>query len=721
MREFRYLGPPPPERPNWQNLNSSQQRYSLEQYNKALARRSLPPYVLGGVEEDPDLDWDYDGNGNPNSGEASGDHVANTSAPDNSTSNGNGGSSSGSMASSSGSGSKRPADSSGSEPAPKRAGGTSLPGTAAANDGDPDTGNPSSENAVIPRPIGHTGGYTMVYRKVHTFISYGCGWKVLRYLNTDNAYLGTTSLMSVPVDQPWFYMSPSEFKFLPRGAICTEVKCKGVMRNPRTAFETNSSTSSLATLNQNKFMVKADALNLKTRGFNRKLTFGNSSEPMDPTNTENDQSSMKEFVRKLYGQDLDGSFSAKEGYELPASYMNLPLMYNSYFCNFVNRNHNSGKLGWERFNEHITKVDASFTVGTTVLNYSYKPHVGILTLPHDPIFDACVSVQEPNSSKFAMLRNAGNEPECQDFINAASGLFERRSDQKLTYVAENGWKRIFGNDRYCTNIDVGQYFRMFDKHEYSNKVQPSVHVGIYPVHKLTTATNSIVPVNFTDVECTWDFETEMTVSFGCPQSRTAFDRLHVEYEKTWLLADDNYNQNLYNRADLSIVHGLYVAPEKVADNQNAAAHSSGLTKEMGKASTTKNIDSFTTPADATVTTPVPASVRVNMDDDPMEVEASNIHEVRVKAPIKIPNYVYRESDRASKETLINLHKYTTTPPTTEEIMNTSWGDYNNPNWWPEERLFKSYSTYLAFCRDLTLWRRSMNIPIVNEPVDFLRK
>jgi len=51
---FRHLGPPPPLRDNWNNLNSSQKRYALKQHNIARARRNLPPYVLG----DPPLDID---------------------------------------------------------------------------------------------------------------------------------------------------------------------------------------------------------------------------------------------------------------------------------------------------------------------------------------------------------------------------------------------------------------------------------------------------------------------------------------------------------------------------------------------------------------------------------------------------------------------------------------------------------------------------------------
>lgn len=44
---FRYLGKPPPQRNNWNNLNSSQKKYAIKQLNIARARRNIPPFVLG--------------------------------------------------------------------------------------------------------------------------------------------------------------------------------------------------------------------------------------------------------------------------------------------------------------------------------------------------------------------------------------------------------------------------------------------------------------------------------------------------------------------------------------------------------------------------------------------------------------------------------------------------------------------------------------------------
>lgn len=154
---FCYLGLPPPVRPNWDLLNKSQKRYAIEQHNKARRRRNLPDFVLGEAVspennkeyiDNPDLQWNFDGRINPN--DIVEQHMATTEQPSTSS---DVGTSSGSSAT------KR-----------KR---VELPGTGNEDANDPDTGNPSIENASIPPAPSNSIGYTMVFRKHHTMVSYG--------------------------------------------------------------------------------------------------------------------------------------------------------------------------------------------------------------------------------------------------------------------------------------------------------------------------------------------------------------------------------------------------------------------------------------------------------------------------------------------------------------------------------------------------------------------
>lgn len=138
--------------------------------------------------------------------------------------------------------------------------------------------------------------------------------------------------MNLPVDKPWFYMSPSEFtNILPKNSFVKLVRCKVVMRNPRTAFQTNASTSDLATLNQNKFIAKGIGLNLTTRGINRWLT---STNMVVSGHEEVTQQKEINIVQAMYGSSTAKAYiDPKDGqYCLPHSYLNLPICNFVYFC-----------------------------------------------------------------------------------------------------------------------------------------------------------------------------------------------------------------------------------------------------------------------------------------------------------------------------------------------------------------------------------------------------
>lgn len=63
---------------------------------------------------------------------------------------------------------------------------------------------------------------------------------------------------------------------------------------------------------------------------------------------------------------------------------------------------------------------------------------------------------------------------------------------------------------------------------------------------------------------------------------------------------------------------------------------------------------------------------------------------------------------------------TSTSTSTTPVDNDPYSrNYDNPLWWPDVKSFQLYSSYLRFCHDLTVYRRNNDIPIVNQPVDFL--
>jgi len=668
---------------------------------------------------------------------------------------------------------KRGADSSGGDGShdSKKNKISQVPGSGAEIGGDADTGNPSAENLVVPKPISHNGGFTMVFRKVHTLISYGCAWHVIKDEFSDKVSLGTTSLMNIPVDKIWWYMSPSEFKNLPIGAICTEVSTKVVMKNPRTAFETNTTGSTLATYNQDKTLVVAHDLNKKTRGVNKRYNFTNSAEPMIPVSAQNPLVMDIEIIHHMYAQywkDAKPNFNA--GFNLPSSYLNLPIMYNSYYT--MVSNEPGGCFGWPRLNEHITKVDASFTVGTTVATHNYKPRCGLLTPPIMPIMDAYVNMRYPEEKSFSILGKNTLTPGHERHYEK-NGNEQYYQELKVKTLDQTEWTRIFQNERYFRTIDVGQYIRKESDHDFSSQVQPSLHVGVYPVHKLTTSTNSIVPQNFTDIECAWVCTAEMTVHFGCPASRTAFDRYHVNWEDRWVIPNERFNTNCYLRDDLSLIHGKFVTPSDVSQvtvkegevlrEKNRDATNVKLTSFRDSVSTNQDItDKITTttvlPAYTTNKQNVEVSSGVKRvykpppDSQTQFIEAkrrildnknSNLqyntdgnvdvdvitsqdtpHSRRIRVTDHnkpaIQSFVYRPDEPISWDEEVYIHHLPSNIDP-EEAKREEFINYDSPDWWPDPTRFRNYSMFLQFCYKLTHYRISKNIPIQNQPVDFLTR
>ncbi|KAE9530019.1 hypothetical protein AGLY_011481, partial [Aphis glycines] len=452
-------------------------------------------------------------------------------------------------------GAKRGADSSSAGASTKKSkSGPSFPGTGDDAAMDADTGYPSVENALIPRPINNEGGCRLVFRKNHSFISYGLAWVPIKHPNDNNCVFGTTSLMSLPVDKPYFYINQSEYKMLPRGTYIKNISCRIVMRNPRTAFETNASTTTLATLNQNKFACIAGSLNKYTRGVNKKLSYSSQKSGMIPIATNNvDENFHKEIAKHMYGSN-----NHEPNIEMmPASYCNMPLFFNSYYCMIANKSLNN-KVGWPKINEFITKLDASSVIGKTIYNYQYTPKISYLTAPWNNRINGLFNNGEPSSKSFGIATMQRSDVNRISIINSEKNT-EKHTTAELIELNNTTFAKIFKNsDRYYAPIEMSQYIQHGLNAVQNDNLQPSIHVGIYPVHKMTTTTNSIVPQDFTDVECTWDIFTEMEVGFGFPNHYTQFDEPHVLPEHT--MYTFNTNDDHYYHEQLSSFDNRFITP-----------------------------------------------------------------------------------------------------------------------------------------------------------------
>lgn len=449
-----------------------------------------------------------------------------------------------------------------------KTGNMELPGTGESGGSDPDTGNPSSENSVIPRPIQSISGYKLVFRKNHCLLSYGLAWKISKLDGNSKSYLTTTSLMSIPVEQPYFYMTPAEFDWLPRGARCKNVKVSVVMRNPRTAFETNSSSTTLATLNQNKFIAMAEGLNLKTRGLDRAMKFGASTAAMVNQGTEEYVKSHHEtFIKAAYGS-ITKAPVFQEGFSaLPCSQLMLPMMLNRYFCTVATNDPINKDIGWPNLSNYIRKGDASFLIGKTVASYSYTPTCGYLTQPYQMRVNGYFgdeSSEYANNSVSTINKN-GNLLSSIVQTDLASGAMEQ-SDNNIIDYESGEWANLAKKtgSHYMTPIEKFQYIMQGPRDAGKSHVQPSLHIGVFPVPRITTNELKTVPENYTDIEVQWDIHAEMEVEFGYgTMDLTHYDKPYlVPIENAAYGASITSDKNTYFQDQYSSVNGEYVCRVK---------------------------------------------------------------------------------------------------------------------------------------------------------------
>lgn len=132
----------------------------------------------------------------------------------------------------------------------------------------------------VPRPILSDHHSVRKYKKVFKVFTYGIASIMFK---SGNQQFITTSLARIPWDRLHWYLTQSEYHLLPVDSAVTMCKCKVRMEAPRTAFESNASTSRLATIHQNKWLRVAHGLDQKGIGRSKFYTFNSTGEAMIPS------------------------------------------------------------------------------------------------------------------------------------------------------------------------------------------------------------------------------------------------------------------------------------------------------------------------------------------------------------------------------------------------------------------------------------------------------
>lgn len=396
--------------------------------------------------------------------------------------------------------------------------------------------------------------------------------------------LTTTSLMDLPVDRPYFYMTPSEFDLLP---YVKRVSCRVVMRNPRTAFETNSTETTLATLNQNKFACFATGLLTKTGGVNREISFSSTNKAMDSSGTtEMNISERAGVATNMYGGNMHHR-QIIPGYQyLPHSQLGLPFHLNNYFC-LVRDSKAEPSCGWPQLLPHITKADASFLVGKTVMDYSYSPKRGLLTEPYDIVKTRWLTNRNTrdhtySSTQFGSIAMQSPRAVASYFVFVNSSGHVNENFVQMAKLTHDTWTTITSEHPYYVPIEKCQYIKKGLNGQFGGQIQPSAHVGIYPVPRLTTTDLNDVSNQFTDVQVQWDVDCEIEIGWYYPHHTMSYEHFHIP-------AEDGYYVHQYTaeyacarpcfQENRSTFNGLYTSLVRAATTATAAPEAAPMETE----------------------------------------------------------------------------------------------------------------------------------------------
>lgn len=564
---------PPDQKPNWHRMNEGQRRYAYEQYNLALVRRGLNinhpvPENQGEYNHRGDFNIDEiinrphpdeqqiareidddTGDIDPSAEEV----LANLpNAPEDpveefdeslfeSDSEGFGNSRNSNMADSSVSTPKRgPEDQAGN--ASKRlfqdGGSMKLPGTARDQGA---SGNNLGEDSVrpfkIPKPIVSIQNNVQYFRKVHRFFTYGYGYKSLPLASVPGLNIMTTPLALVPWDWLFLYLNPSEFALLPNQASVKHVKVSVYQRNVRVAFSTNATDTRLATLNQNKNIVFARALNKKMDCMPVLITPTNGN-PMLP-------SGVAEWTPQTFIDDNNnwyGSQANTSGAEpvTPRHQFGQPdNLYTyagiAYRTTPGSPNHD----GWECFQTHVEETDADASSGGLLVEMNYSPRIGLCKPPKKVI-------ERVASGQSFIPRGSHN-------LEAHGTTLTMSADGTPTATTSTISAKNQNFTTLNTNVQLIEKCQTFHEGLFLHdtpQVQPSLHIGVQPTYAITT-TNQTINSSFTDTQALFEVVAEAWVDTNSSTFRPLTLQSNVQVGNMWTR---NVGDIIYNRV---LIDGLY--------------------------------------------------------------------------------------------------------------------------------------------------------------------
>lgn len=453
------------------------------------------------------------------------------------------------VSSTSGGGMKRPSNPSTSaqadNPAKKQAlaDKSTLPGTGRANE--PGLEGGPREYALVS-PSHGIYSYVRYYRKVHRFLTWGIAYRIIA--GGSNRLWMTTPLAQLPWDWLFLYMNRAEYNTLPRGSAVDHVKVKVLQRNVRVAFPTNSTNSNLATLNQNKNIITAIGLNKNIAGQNARYTSFQNDQPMIPTTTTTPTyANYTAMNNDMYFNENATNFRT----QVPRHQMGIPQILPHYYMLLHQQQVVTAPAvppeqdGWECLQQRYKEYDGDATTGNCILEHSYSPVCGLITLPK------AIKSHHYNTATFNINRGSHDlrphqtaVTRIQDPNNPGSWIPSASTDTTQAVSRVQGGH---GDHWRLTHpVQIIEKSQVYHRGVFKNPgpcVQESIHIGVQPTVALTTANlaNDQTNSSFTDTQAYFEVEAECWVNTNYNTNFPGSTEAHCYEDEFWCQVDRTPN------------------------------------------------------------------------------------------------------------------------------------------------------------------------------------
>ncbi len=402
-------------------------------------------------------------------------------------------------------------------------------------------GEDMGPEVMIYQPKNFENTQTFNFEQVHRFTSKGLPYTpMVGEANVGisaNNLLMITPLANIPWDRPYMYMSPGDYNNLPPGSHATECHISITCRNPQIGFETGSTTTETATLNHNKHIITAVGLNKRIQGTNRLISYGDTS-PMKPTATATDSAEHAALHTAMYG--YKNSLAASET-TVPASLMGVDIELDAYYClwgqskAYVDGKTGANDAGWPSLIEHVQERNMNNSIGHIIMDESYTFKACPLTAPLESINMSAVDdhdfmigskVEQMSSCKVSNLVNA--TPGVTTF-NVTGRLFNTPNVPVVGY--EDVMEKGASMQRILTPHGIVP-------------IQPSIHVAMKPIPKISGVIKDKQPTEWTTVNAFYEVKTHLTVVSKAPNHYAHSKRHNVENEEQYVGTKALVNTNV---------------------------------------------------------------------------------------------------------------------------------------------------------------------------------